>query len=76
MKENNYLRLKIYFLIFIVAYVFGWSQNHKEIVMVIGDRDVYKQSFNYGDFGFIIALGFSITLAYDIYILRKSKKSN
>lgn len=76
MKENNYLRPKIYFLIFIAAYVFGWGQAHSEIVMVVGEREIYKSTFNYGDFGFIIALGFSITLAYDLYILRKNKKAN
>lgn len=76
MKENNYFRLKIYFLIFIVAYVSGWSQLNQEIVMVVGNREYYKQTFNYGDFGFVVFLGFGITILYDIYVMYKNKKKN
>ena len=76
MKENNYLRLKIYFLIFIIAYVFGWVAKKTETVMVIENRDIRNQIFNYAAFGLVIAIGFAITLIYDIYVLLKNKKSN
>ncbi len=74
MKENNYLRPKIYFLIFIIAYVFGWIMKKTEIVIIIENREIRKQIFNYGVFGLILAIGFAITLIYDIYNLRNTHK--
>ncbi|MFC4815988.1 MULTISPECIES: hypothetical protein [unclassified Flavobacterium] len=76
MKENNYIRVKIYFLIFIVAFTFGWIASKSEITMVVEGRDIYSYGFNYAMFGLLITLGFTITLVYDIYILGKNKKES
>lgn len=74
MKENNYLRLKIYFFIFIIACVFGWITKHTEIVMIVENRDIRKQTFNYAAFCLVVAIGFTMTLLYDIYTIRRNKK--
>ena len=45
-----------------------------EIVIIIENREIRKQIFNYGVFGLILAIGFAITLIYDIYNLRNTHK--
>ena len=76
MKDNNYLRLKIYFFIFIIGYLFGWLAMDSEIIMIDGNRDVRKKVFNYAAFSLVVAIGYTVTLIYDIYILPRNKNDD
>jgi hypothetical protein len=76
MKENNYLRVKVYVFIFFISYTLGSMISDSEIIMIDGNRDIYKYTFNHAIFGLYMTLGFGITLLYDIYVLYKNKKKN
>jgi hypothetical protein len=76
MKENNYLRIKIYVLIFIFSFALGANYPEYETIMVIGIRNIYKETFSLQIFSSYLLLFFGITLLYDIYVLYKNKKKN
>lgn len=74
MKDNNYLRLKIYILIVLISITSGASFNKSKPVFHIENQVFYENTFNYALFSFCLTIGFLITLIYDCYILLKEKK--
>lgn len=73
MKENNYLRLKIYVLILLISFTIGAAFKKSSPVFQMGNQIVYEHVFNYAVFGLFLTIGFTITLVFDIYLLQKSK---
>lgn len=73
MKENNYFRLKIYILIFIISFTIGWL-GYPETIAVENNIEIRRRIFDYGAFGIMLSIGFLLTLLYDVYVYHKKKK--
>lgn len=71
MKENKYLRIKIYIFILLASFAFGWMAVSYQTNSYHTDR--YIHVFNYAAFSIGLATGFGITLLYDVFVFFRSR---
>jgi hypothetical protein len=68
MKENNYIRIRIYLLIIFIAFTVGWIVTKPGEHYEINGRVEYEERFNYALFGFCCSVGLAITIIGDVVI--------
>jgi hypothetical protein len=64
----NHIRMKIYILIILLGFMFGWIDARKVNIHFDGAITRYDETFNYEIFSLVLMIGFGIVFLYDFYI--------
>jgi hypothetical protein len=73
MHKSKLIRLKIYIFILLASITAGWIARYSILISVHNNTKSFIYLFDYTTFFAFLTLGYSLTLAYDIYIFFKNK---
>lgn len=73
MKQLTPIRIKLYFLVLLFGFLFGWIEPRKINLRFEENVTRYDEAFNYALFSIVLVAGFGAIFLYDFIIYFKNR---